>query len=92
VTAALAALSGCASGPEACGVAACGLDRASLIRVTAAQLAAPAGEIALFDIHDYPGATTAWRARRGGRVYQCREARDAAEPERVKFVYCRPQT
>ncbi len=34
----------------------------------------------------------AWRARSAGREYQCREARDASDPSRIHFVYCRPAT
>ena len=86
------ALQGCASDPQRCGLVACGVERDALLQVTAAQLTAVATRIAIYDIHHYPGATVAWRARSAGREYQCREARDAAEPTRVHFVYCRPAT
>ena len=86
------ALQGCASDRQRCGLVACGVERDALLQVTAAQLTAPAAEIALYDIRHYPGATVAWRARKAGREYHCREARDAADPSRVHFVYCRPAT
>ena len=87
-----AALQGCASERRGCGLVACGVERDALLQVTAAQLTAPAAAIALYDIRHYPGATVAWRARNAGREYQCREARDASDPSRVHFVYCRPAT
>ncbi|WP_174300880.1 hypothetical protein [Caulobacter sp. S45] len=86
------ALQGCASASQRCGLVACGVERDALLQVTAAQLTAPAGGISVYDIRHYPGATVAWRARNAGRDYQCREARDAADPSRVHFVYCRPAT
>ena len=87
-----AGLQGCASGGRACGLVACGVERDALLQVTAAQLAAPAADITLYDVRHYPEATVAWRARSRGRNYQCREARDATDPSRVHFVYCRPAT
>ena len=85
-------LQGCASDQQRCGLVACGVEHDALMQVTAAQLTAPAAGIVIYDIHLYPGATVAWRARNAGRAYQCREARDAADPSRVHFVYCRPAT
>ena len=81
-----------ASAALRCGLVACGVERDALLQVTAAQLTVPAGSISIYDIHHYPKATVAWRARNAGRIYQCREARDAADPSRVHFVYCRPAT
>ncbi len=89
---AAAGLQGCVSNPQRCGLVACGVERDALLKVTAAQLTAPAAGIAVYDIRHYPGATVAWRARATGREYQCREARDSADPSRVHFVYCRPAT
>ena len=86
------ALQGCASDRQNCGLVACGVERDALLKVTAAQLSAPAAGISVYDIRHYPGATVAWRASNAGRVYQCREARDAVNPFRVHFVYCRPAT
>ena len=86
------ALQGCASAPQRCGLVACGVERDALLQVTAAQLSAPAADLSIYDIRHYPEATVAWRARNAGHNYQCREARDPAEPSRVHFVYCRPAT
>ena len=87
-----ATLQGCASDPQRCGLVACGVERDALLQVTATQLTAPATALSIYDIHHYPDSTVAWRARNAGREYQCREARDAADPARVHFVYCRPAT
>ncbi len=86
------ALQGCASSRQRCGLAACGVEADALLKVTAEQLSAPLASVEVFDVRHYPGATVAWRARTGGHDYQCREARDAADPSRVHFVYCRPPT
>ncbi len=86
------ALQGCASDPRRCGLVACGVEHDALLQVTAAQLTASATGVTVYDIRHYPEATVAWRARNAGREYQCREARDAADPSRVHFVYCRPAT
>ncbi len=82
-------LQGCASTGR-CGLVACGIERDALLRVTATQLTAAPAEIQIYDIRHYPEATVAWRARRAGALFQCREARDASDPARVHFVYCRP--
>ena len=87
-----ALLQGCASDPQRCGLVACGVERAALLQVTAEQISAPPAGVLIYDIHHYPEATVVWRARSGGRDYQCREARDPADPSRVHFVYCRPPT
>ncbi len=87
-----AALQGCSSDRQRCGLVACGVERDALLQVTAAQLTVPVAAVSIYDIRHYPGATVAWRARSTGRDYQCREARDATDPSRVHFVYCRPAT
>ncbi len=89
---AVVTLQGCVSDLQRCGLVACGVERDALLQVTAAQLTAAASSIAIYDIRHYPEATVAWRARHAGRAYQCREARDATDPSRVHFVYCRPAT
>jgi hypothetical protein len=88
----LAGLQGCASPRAPCGLVNCGVERDALLQVTADQLNAPASALEISDIRHYPEATIAWRVRRGGHAYQCREARDPAAPTHVKFVYCRPAT
>ena len=88
----LAALQGCATSRQRCGLAACGVEADALLKVTAEQLSVPPQSLQIYDVRHYPGATTAWRARTGAHAYQCREARDSADPSRVHFVYCRPPT
>jgi hypothetical protein len=88
----LAGLQACASPRARCGLVACGVERDALLQVTAEQLNVPASALEISDIRHYPEATVAWRVRRGGRAYQCREARDSAAPSHVRFVYCRPAT
>ena len=88
----VAGLQGCATSRQRCGLAACGDEADALLKVTAEQLSTPARSLEIYDVRHYPGATTAWRARSGGQAYQCREARDPADPSRVHFVYCRPPT
>ena len=85
-------LQACASSRDRCGLAACGEDDAALLKITAEQLSVAPETVTLYDIRHYPGATVAWRVRQGGRLFQCREARDAADPSQVHFVYCRPAT
>lgn len=96
-----AALSGCitktpvavnAKPPATCAFATCGMDAASLAKVTADAVGTTPDKIGITQVEpQFAGAVLVWRAAVAGKPYACKEGRDPKDHV-VHYVDCQPST
>ena len=95
-----AAMSGCATHAPSpapppvarCDFASCGMDAASLVKITADAIGKPATAVSILQAEQqFSGAVLIWRADVAGRQYDCKEGRGAKD-HAVHYVDCRPSS